>query len=814
MKKIVIIAAAIILAISAWTFYLNEKILPVKIKSRVISDLEGVTKKKVLIGSVKFNIFKGLIFRDIIIRDEEKAVINVKEASCSVFILPLLKKQVVVPRLTLESPEIFIERRSDNSFNIMELFSGYHEKKKDFSFMLRRIVIKKGGVNFHDLTLDPVFKKELKDMDADIYLDIPAKVRFAVKLNIQSDAPAALDMKGEYLLPGKEFNADIRLSAILPKDFEQYYKKGGFYFPEGQIDFAIGLKHRKGVLKASIDADAKALAFSKEALSAKFDAKILAELHYGFSDNKFSYSGTADILDGRVSGIDTIKNIDDIKGKVEFSNLGLSSGNTHATILGLPMEAKLRIDDFSNPILNIDTVSSVTLETFQHTLKNAFGIEVPADLKGPGKLGLAIRYKLSSPTEFQIKGTLSVSGASISANHGKDLLEKVTGIFQFTPSRLNWEESAFRYKDIDYRTSGELTNFKTPGVQLKLYSEDLALDAVFAINGRLFNFSRFSGRYFNSTFSMNGSIDASDQGGTGALYADMSGIINLDPEDLKESLLKKFKEKFEKIKPKGDVRAELSIKGNIKDLKTCAIDAKLSSDNLSLYDLKMQNTTLNYSQKNGVGDILFMRSFLYGGSMGLTAKIGWASQGVPYAVDANVEGVKIEKLKTDAAFKDKDISGSMNIQVRLDGVAGDIARLKGQGRAVVSNGKLWQLNLFRGLGMFLFTSDFSSIIFKECSADFGVRDKTIFSDEVNLKSDLLDIYGPVKIGFDGAVSGMVKVEFSANAITDSRLKTSVAAGIENYTMVALGGTVKDPKYNIRLDAANIVQSVVENLMNR
>jgi len=810
-KKIVIIAAAVILAISAWIFYLNEKVLPVKIKSRIINDLEGITGKKVLIGSVKFNIFKGLVLSDLIIRDEETAVINVKEASCPVFILPLLKKQVIMPRLTLESPEIFVERRPDGSFNIVELFSHYHEMKKDFSFILRRVVIKKGDVNFHDLTLEPVFKKELKGVDADIYLDIPAKVRFAVKFNIQSDAPSALAAKGEYLLPGKEFSADIRLSAILPKDFEQYYKKGGFYFPEGQVDSAIGLEYKNGILKAGIESDAKALAFSKEALYAKFDAKILAELYYGFSDNKLSYSGTADILDGRVSGIETIKNIDDVKGRVEFSNLGLSSGNMRATILGLPMEAKLGIGDFNNPVLNIDAVSDVTLETFQGTLKDAFGIEIPADLKGPGKLGLVIRYKLSSPAEFQIKGTLSASDASISANKGKDILDKVTGIFQFTPSQLSWEEAAFGYKGVSYRTSGTLTNFKTPGVQMKLTSDNLEIDALFAINDKLFNFSKFSGRYLNSTFSLNGSLDLSGSQRKESVLADMAGIINLDPEDLKEPL-KKFKEKFEKIKPRGDVRAELGIKGNIKDLKTCAIDAKLSSDNLSLYDLKMQNTTLNYSQKNGAGDILFMRSFLYGGSMRLTGKIGWASKDVPYSIDANMEGVRIEKFKTDTAFKDKDIAGSINVHVRLNGVLGDLARLKGQGRAVVSDGKLWQLNLFRGLGILLFSSDFSNVIFKEGHGDLVIEDSAVFVDNFDLKSGLVDLYGSMKFGFDKSVSGSVKAEFSDEALGTDAQKNIVTA-LGNYSMIQLSGTLKDPQYKVRPDVGSIIEDVSERIFS-
>ena len=812
MKKILIMAAVIILAISAWIFYLNEKVLPVKIKSRIISDLESITKKKVLIGSVKFDIFKGLILRDLIIRDDLNAIINVKKVSCHVLILPLLKKQVIIPRLTMESPEIFVERRSDGSFNIVELFSGYREAKKDFDFMLRRIIIKKGDVNFHDLTLEPAFKKEFWGMDADIYLDIPAKVRFAVKFNIQSDAPAAVDAKGEYLLPEKELSAQIKLNSILPKDFEQYYKNAGFSFPEGKVDSAIGLKYKSGILEADIESGAKALVFSKEGLSAKFDAKILAELRYSFSEKSAGYSGTADILNGDIAGIGTIEKINSVKGRIGFSNLGLSSDNIQAVVFNMPVDAKIDINDFKDPVLDIDMFSDIELSDFQGTLKDKFKIDIPADLKGPAKLRLAIQYNLASPSEFQIKGSLDTADVSAALRQTKEVLDKVSGIFQFTPNQLSWDDAVFRYKDIDYRTSGTLTNFKTPGVQAKLSSENFALDTVFAVNGRLFNFSKFSGRYFNSTFSMNGSVDISDESGAGALYTDMSGVINLDPEDLKEAL-KKFKEKFEKIKPKGDVRAELGIKGNVKDLKSCMIDAKLSSGNLSLYDLKMQNTTMNYSQKSGVGDILFMRSFLYGGSMSMTGKIGWAAKDTPYACETKVEGVKIEKFKSDTAFKDKDISGSVNIQLKMNGFSNDLARLKGRGVAVVSDGKLWQLNLFRGLGVLLFSSDFSSIIFKEGHGDLVIEDSAVLVDNFELKSGLVDLYGSMKLGFDKSVSGSVKAEFSDEAL-DTTAQKNIVTALGKYSMIQLAGTLRDPQYKVRPDVGSIIEDVGERLFNQ
>ena len=54
------------------------------------------------------------------------------------------------------------------------------------------------------------------------------------------------------------------------------------------------------------------------------------------------------------------------------------------------------------------------------------------------------------------------------------------------------------------------------------------------------------------------------------------------------------------------------MKGDPKDLKACVIDANLSTEGLSLYGFKLATSTMNYRQKNGAGDILFMRSFLYG----------------------------------------------------------------------------------------------------------------------------------------------------------------------------------------------------------
>ena len=804
MRKSLIILIAVILAVFAGIFYLDQAIPPAKIRSAIVNSLQAATGKKVLLGSVRFGIFRGLVLKDLIIRDDINAIVNVKEARCSFLIMPLLNRQIVVSRLILESPDIFIERRKDNSINILELFPKERGTAADFKMLVRRVSVRKATVIFHDLALEPLYAKEIKGLDAEIYLLLPDKVKYNVKFDIPSSLPIKIASSGEYSISAKQLTAEVRLKDFAPKEFIRYYENTGISFPEGKFDSIINLKYRDGALSADTEAQTKALTLSKDKLSVRVSGSERSSLRYNFADKKFDYTGNVNIQDMAISGVEYIGRIDNIKGRIEFSNLVISSDNMTATVLGLPLEAKISIKDLNNPVLNIEASSDIKLAPFQDILKERFGLDIPAGFSGDAKLRLAAQYPLSAPEQCQTKGSIYMFNASVKINGGKDLLENVTGRFQFVPNQVSWDEIGFRYRDIHYRSSGALTNFKTPGVQLKLASKDVSLDTVFAINEKALVFSKFSGKYLNSGFSLSGALDPSDPA---RLNADMSGILNINLEDLKRPL-EKFKEKFERLKPKGFIRAEFSLKGDLKDLKACAIDANLSSEGLSFYGFKLENSTINYKQKNGAGNILFMRSFFYGGSMSATGEIDWVKKEIPYQLNVDVDGIKIEKFKMDTAFKDRDIAGSVKVHSRIKGFFNDINKLSGEGKIAVTEGKLWQLDLFRGLGVLLFTSDFNNIIFREGHCDFNIGDRSIYTDELTLKSELLDLYGPVKIGFDTSVDATIKAEFSDNAL-ESGARQNIAAALGKYTLIKVTGTLKEPKYKMKADVENIVESIAE-----
>jgi len=163
-----------------------------------------------------------------------------------------LNKKIIISRLIFESPDIFIERRKDNSINIMELFPKDEGAAGKFKIFINKINVKNATVVFHDLALDPLYSKEIKGLKAEIYLLLPAKIKFDTNFDIPSASPISINISGEYSITAKELTSEIRAKDFSPKEFAGYYENTGISFPEGKFDSTINLKYKGDLL--SLDA--------------------------------------------------------------------------------------------------------------------------------------------------------------------------------------------------------------------------------------------------------------------------------------------------------------------------------------------------------------------------------------------------------------------------------------------------------------------------------------------------------------------------------------------------------------------------------
>jgi hypothetical protein len=464
--------------------------------------------------------------------------------------------------------------------------------------------------------------------------------------------------------------------------------------------------------------------------------------------------------------------------------------------------------------INLDTKSHL-----QYSLKeNQLIFSGSADIAKLDISGLEFPDKVND-----IKGRLNFNNAGFSFDifnatlkieKLKSPLENISGRIDFSPDQLKWPELNFQYLGVRYKTEGSLNNFKAPEVQLRLSSPELFLESNFGLTGKLIKFSKLDGRYLNSDFVVKGDMDITDPS---SLEANINLGASIDLEDLKGPL-KKFKDNLEKIKPSGIVETKMNLTGNINDIKACLIKANLSSPSLSAYGLKSGNFSLDYRQENGLMDIPLMHFSCYDGTIDLNARMNLLSEDLPYWINVNIQDLKLEKLKLDTALKGKDIAGTLGGEAKINSFYKDVSRMTGAGRLSVLDGKLWELNLFQGLGKLLFAKDFASINIKEGNCDFLIQDRSIFTNNLTMKGEFIDLSGNMKIGFDSSIEASLNVHVDDRMVplsgTLKDVTTAIIGEAGRFGVIKISGTLKEPKYKFQTLALDILKALKDTFFGK
>lgn len=733
MKRFFLILLILIILVSVGIIYLNKVILPVKIKSLIISTLEEATHKKVSLKEIEFNLFKGLVLKNLILSDGAKTLVSVDEATFRFLIFPIFKKNIIIPTVKLKSPLIFLERRADNTFNLVDLFPSRlsPQAKPRFNLFIYKISLKNGRVDFQDNTLSPAFTKSMDNLNLILSLSLPNRLKFKLDCQIQSKSPMSIKALGEFSLRDRQLTSQLSIKDFSPREFLSYYKDSNFFIPEVKFDTLINLELKNNLLNADL-----------------------------VSEN----------------------------------------------ILGLPLKAKVNLTDFKNPLLNINLTSNLELNILEKILKDNFKFNLPVDIQGKGSLTFNLENRLPLTAPPKINGSFDISNATLKSKEFGSL-ENISGRLGFSLSQVSWSGLNFNYRSITYKTSGTLVDFQNPQVQLQLSSAELLLASDFRFKDELITVNKCEGNYLNSKFLIQASLNPKNLPNLDTVA---NGRLSIDFDDAK-GFLKKFAKQWERVNPKGSIDAKFNINGNLKDIKSCAISALLTSPAISLYGLKTQDIALNYEQANGLAEVSSLHASLYDGMLEASAKMNLNSENLPYWTSITLEGVKIEKLKFDTAFKEKDIAGNIVAEAKLNGFSNDLSKLNGAGKIFISEGRLWQLNLFKGLGELLFARDFANIIFNEGYASFIIQDKYIFSEDIKLKSNFVNLSGICKIGFDNSIDASANIEvldeYAPISGTFKDIATAIIGQAGRFGVIKISGTLKEPKYKFKPAVVDILKSL-------
>jgi len=810
-KKIIIAFFALCVLLSATVLYLNRIFLPFTAKKMIISNLQKQIQKEVSLDSLSFSIFRGIVIENLEISDASGPILRVKKAACGFLFLPFLRREIIIPSATLDSCQIFVERYSDKSFNLAELFIKQEkEDSSDDKFLLRltKLNINDSEIFFKDASVGPVFSKKLENLDLSANFSPPTKVDFSLSSRIASPANTLVNVQGSYEILDQDLSLEANISDLSLEEFSAYYQDLGLSVEKGLISANLKASLKDDDLSLELKGKAEEISLSKDNLKGKVDSKFNADYKINLTEDVPLYSGYLQVDSMEISGFDFVDRVEQIQGPVRFDNTGIYTDKMSLKLLGLSWEGQLKIEDFDDPQAQIRLKSELNLSQILPILKDKFTLANLKDLQGEAELDLGIFTSLPMLAKPRIGGKLQLVRSSVRLDQPDILIKDINGLVEFSDDQIKWQDLDISYLNNQYKISGSLIDFQSPTLELDASSRGLNLKGKMSIKEKRAIISSCAGNYFDSVFSIKGDLDLRQ---AGKIDAHLITTVDLELADIvKFPFLEQYAKNLERLKLGGKSHGEFEIRGDISDFKTCGVSGTLTGPAISLYNLNGGNFLLDYNQLDGIISLPLLHMVLYGGSLDASAKFNLLSKELPFRADFNIQGVKLEKLKLDTPMKDKELSGTLRAQAKLSGFSSDLGKLSGSGKLFIDEGNLWQINLFQGLGSMLFTTDFTTILLHEGSCDFTVKDKFFYTDNLRLKGRLADLKGVMKIGFDGSLDAGLDVQVSDQAPISGTFRdvtTAIIGQARRFGEIKIEGTLKEPKYRFEASVVDIIRGV-------
>jgi hypothetical protein len=343
-KKLLLgILGILLIAIAGGLVTFAKKTLPGIAKEKIINILCETTQSKVTIENVDFNIFQGIVLKNLRIFEKGSStniLCSAKETTVSFLIIPFFKeKQIILPSIKIKSLVLNINRENDCSLNIGYFFEkenkvpevpakektpDIQKKINSIKLLAQTIQITDSRVFFNDAAITP-------QAEIQLYLK-HLKVRGSwKKLNFEGFAQLSKnDQKTELHLVGSYvFNPSLLLINMTANEldvinYEPYYRNLPVLLKSGKIHnlSCIGaLDNNNFKIETKFDADAFSLAKEEFSIdNSSFNSQITVQSPLN-DLNKISSQGTLDLKDGFLS----FNKDFNLKGSIEKSALDFTA---------------------------------------------------------------------------------------------------------------------------------------------------------------------------------------------------------------------------------------------------------------------------------------------------------------------------------------------------------------------------------------------------------------------------------------------------------------------------------------------------------
>jgi len=381
-------------------------------------------------------------------------------------------------------------------------------------------------------------------------------------------------------------------------------------------------------------------------------------------------------------------------------------------------------------------------------------------------------------------------------------LTDIKGSIAFAQDSISSDSVNFRIAGIPYRLQAVLSGLPAePKIVATITGDTVKCGLNAEKVNDVLKINSVDVSVFSSRFAGNGEITGISTDPIAAL----SGVSDINPDEI-SAIPGIGPEILKRVKLNGRVKSIYSVKGLIRDIKGIKASIENECRQLKAGDYNIQSVKFNILMKDGEITIPDFTAELYDGKITGAAYLNLTQQHLPILVEGKASGLNINLIVADSKMKTKEIYGTLNATITVQGLAKYRNTFTGSGSINISDGDLGPMpvlsplvgNIYGVLRKMI--PSFQNVNIKGGDATFVIKDEKIATEDLVLYGDMLSIYAKGYMDFDRNLNFAVTNEFKETSGQEKQddLQSSIvgfmAAFGKMISKAYLTGTLDKPKW--------------------
>jgi hypothetical protein len=429
-----------------------------------------------------------------------------------------------------------------------------------------------------------------------------------------------------------------------------------------------------------------------------------------------------------------------------------------------------------------------------------------------------LRSTARRPFLKNMDGVITLKNFTLTADALSLDIKDINGSVIFEDDTVKLTKTSFRHNGVTYNVECALTelDIDQPEATLSLTSDGLSAQGDFLFKEDYATIKRFSGKILNSPFNIKGDVkDISSP--TGNLYCE----VRADLEDIRRYLSRSGRAQVS-LKPTGQCIIAAFYNGSLKELADAEGRIKLSSKNIAVNNIAIDEFYLDLRMDRGVISTHRFSARLYEGLFNGSLKVDLLEKGRPFSIGYALKDSDLKMLSKDLDLKKKDIAGSLSSKLFLKGYLNSPDSLRGSGWITITDGRLWESPLLGGVIELLRAPMLKSVVFEEAAGNIVVENKKVSTDDLTFYSESVNIRAKGSVGFDQNLDFVLSTNMTQDLVEGSsdfsRVANILLKQAGNYMgSIKVSGTIKNPKYKldvkpVRKIFGNQLKGLLQNIL--